>query len=74
MRRPLLMCGIMFVLGELTYRLAEESIWLSALTILVGTIIAYVCAKSTKKKSNVLLLFYEDLHNKERNEYGILMD
>ena len=51
------MCGIMFVLGELTYRLAEESIWLSALTILGGTIIVYVCAKSTKKKSNVLLLF-----------------
>ena len=57
LRRPLLMCGIMFVLGELTYRLAEESIWLSALTILVGTIIVYVSAKSTKKKSNVLLLF-----------------
>ena len=57
LRRPLLMCGIMFVLGELTYRLAEENIWLSALTILVGTIIAYVSAKSTKKKSNVLLLF-----------------
>ena len=57
LRRPLLMCGIMFVLGELTYRLAEENIWISALTILVGTIIAYVSAKSTKKKSNVLLLF-----------------
>ncbi|MCR5632107.1 MAG: ComEC/Rec2 family competence protein, partial [Eubacterium sp.] len=57
MRRPLLMCGIMFVLGELTYRLAEESIWLSALTILVGTIIVYVSAKCTKKKSNNLLLF-----------------
>lgn len=51
------MCGIMFVLGELTYRLAEESIWLSALTILVGTIIVYVSAKCTKKKSNNLLLF-----------------
>jgi hypothetical protein len=47
----------MFVLGELTYRLAEESIWLSALTILVGTIIVYVSAKCTKKKSNNLLLF-----------------
>ena len=57
MRRPLLMCGIMFVLGELTYRLAEERLWLSALTILVGTIIVYVSAKCTNKKSNSLLLF-----------------
>ena len=61
MKRPLMNMGVMFVLGELTYRLALENIRYSALTVGIGIIITIICNKFVRTGCSDLLHFYFSL-------------
>lgn len=58
MKRPLMNMGVMFVLGELTYRLALENIRYSALTVGIGIITTIICNRFVRTKCSDLLHFY----------------
>ncbi len=66
MKRPLLSMGAMFVLGELAYRLAEESLIYSALATISAIFIMKISGKSAHTKCSDLLLFYFN-----RNHEGV---
>lgn len=57
MKRPLLCMGAMFVLGELAYRLAEESLIYSALATISAIVVMKISGKSAHNKCSDLLLF-----------------
>lgn len=61
MKRPLMNMGVMFVLGELTYRLAQDNIRYSAITVGIGIIITIICNKFVRTKCSDLLHFYFSL-------------
>ena len=67
MRRPLLCMGAMFVLGELAYRLAEESLIYSALATISAIVVMKISGKSAHTKCSDLLLFI--FKGKNVNEY-----
>ncbi len=57
MKRPLVCMGVLFVLGELAYRLLEESPLYSAATVIIGILICKASSKSTPSRCSDLLLF-----------------
>ncbi len=61
MKRPLMNMGVMFVLGELTYRLAQDNLRYSAITVGIGIIITIICNKFVRTKCSDLLHFYFSL-------------
>ena len=61
MKRPLMNMGVMFVLGELTYRLAQDNLRYSAITVGIGIIITIICNKFVRTGCSDLLHFYFSL-------------
>lgn len=61
MKRPLVCMGVLFVLGELSYRLLEEGVIYSAAAIIIGILICKLrnklSSKSTSYRCPDLLLF-----------------
>ena len=53
--------GVMFVLGELTYRLAQDNLRYSAITVGIGIIITIICNKFVRTGCSDLLHFYFSL-------------
>lgn len=58
MKRPLMNMGVMFVLGELTYRLAQDNLRYSAITVGIGIITTIICNRFVRTKCSDLLHFY----------------
>ncbi|MBR1772280.1 MAG: ComEC/Rec2 family competence protein [Eubacterium sp.] len=58
MKRPLMNMGVMFVLGELTYRLALDNLRYSAITVGIGIITTIICNRFVRTKCSDLLHFY----------------